>query len=347
MPNEKQDIRSLSKEARKEIKRAVFKLFEKGWRVVEIARELEYSKDTVYRWEKIWRREGMKGLEEKPRGGARIHPPMLTPELEKEIQQTIIDKSPDQLKMKFSLWNSRAIRDYIKAEHKVTLADRTVRQYMQQWGFTSQRPRKQALQQDSKEVSEWLEEKYPTIKQEAKRDKAEIYWADETGVSNREHNVKGYAPKGKTPVLRTSGGKRIRLNMISALNNQGKLRFMIYRENMSPKLFITFMQRLWKDAGRKIYLIVDNLKTHHSKLVQSWLESNKEKIRLYYLPKYSPELNPDEYLNNDLKKGLSTREPSLNEEHMENKIRSHMMRTQRNPEKVKRFFRHERISYAA
>ncbi|WP_277058424.1 IS630 family transposase [Trichlorobacter lovleyi] len=172
-----------------------------------------------------------------------------------------------------------------------------------------------------------------------------MYWGDETGIQTGANVEKGYSPKGKTPVLRQTAQKH-RINMISAISNQGRVRFMFYRDNMNSKRLITFMNRLTKDVGRKVYLILDNLRVHHSELVKKWLEKHKDKIEVFYLPSYSPELNPDEYLNNSLKGRVHSGVRAKNKEQLESKARKHMRHLQNRPAKVKKFFEHRCVSYA-
>jgi len=161
-------------------------------------------------------------------------------------------------------------------------------------------------------VQQWLETSYPEIAARAKVEKAEIHWGDETGVQSDAYNAKGFAPKGKTPVVRLNA-KKSRINMISSITNHGKVRFMLYRETMKSQLLIKFMSRLVKDAGRKVFLILDNLRVHQGKEVKEWLELNKKMIEVFYLPSYSPELNPDEYLNGDLKQRVRSGIPGRSE----------------------------------
>ena len=153
------------------------------------------------------------------------------------------------------------------------------------WGFTPQKPKKKAYEQNPKAVERWMEEEYPTIKKKAKSENAEIDWGDETGIKNSSHYGSSYAPRGKTPVRRTMG-KRLSLNMISSITNQGKVKFMIYSGTMNSDSFLKFLRQLIKNRERKIYLILDNLKVHHSKIVKKWVEKNKRTIELFFLPSY-------------------------------------------------------------
>ncbi len=194
-------------------------------------------------------------------------------------------------------------------------------------------------------MQHWLDSTYPEIQKQARKEKAEIYWGDETGVRNDCQHNRGYSPKGKTPIV-TINAKRFSINMISAINNRGTVRFMMYEQNMNARVLLRFMMRLIKDAGRKVFLILDNLRVHHAKLVKAWVERHKSEIELFYLPAYSPDLNPDEYLNNDLKDGIRTASPARSKSDLKGKVLSHMRMLQQKPNRVANYFRHPLIKYA-
>ena len=157
---------------------------------------------------------------------------------------------------------------------------------------------------------------------------------------------RSWAPKGRTPTVEVSG-KRFRFNMISAINNRGKLKFMIFRERFTTEVFIEFLRRLVRSSDkRKIYLIVDNHRVHHAKKVKEWVEKRRDRIELYYLPRYSPELNPDEYLNQDVKTNAVGRRRKRNLEEMESNVRSYLLSTQGQPEIVRSYFRAPKVRYA-
>jgi len=203
-----------------------------------------------------------------------------------------------------------------------------------------------AYEQNSEVVKQWLERDYPVIFSQAKEGKAEIYWGDETGIQTGANRVRGFAPKGEKPVVRLVARKS-HVSMISAINNGGKVRFMMYRDAMHSELLIKFMTRLTNDAGRKVFLILDNLRVHHSKKVTTWLEEHKEQIEVFYLPAYSPELNPDEYLNGNLKSKVHSGTPIRNREELEKKTRSFMRTLVKRPAHVRSYFRHQKVAYAA
>ena len=206
----------------------------------------------------------------------------------------------------------------IKQRYRLDLPLRTITDYLKRWGFTPQRPTKRAYEQNPDAVTQWHETTYPQIQAKARKEKAEIHWGDETGIQNDAYCARGFAPKGKTPVVRINA-TRSRINMISSITNQGKVRFMLYRETMTSQVLIKFLSRLIKDSDHKILLILDNLRVHHSKRVQAWLEERKDQIELFFLPSYSPELNPDEYLNGDLKKRIRSGVPARSEKELKTK----------------------------
>ncbi|MCO5247583.1 MAG: IS630 family transposase [Chitinophagales bacterium] len=251
-------------------------------------------------WWSDFQQNGLKGLISKKKGVKSEDKKLLSKEQELAIQKMIVDKMLEQLKLEFALWTRKAVKELVEREFGVILAITTMGDYLRKWGFTSQKPKKKAYEQCPKKVQQWLDKEYPKIKELAKKENAEIYWGAETGVRNQCNHGRSYAPKGKTPVKK-SMSKKFSVNMVSAITNQGKVQFMIYSDTMNADRFIEFMQQLIKSSSRKVYLILDNLRVHHSKIVKEWIDENKDTIELFYLPSYSPERNPDEYLNCDLK----------------------------------------------
>ena len=218
----------------------------------------------------------------------------------------LVDHDPAQFKLKGCMWTRDSVRELIKVKYGITMPNRTVGEYLRRWGFTVQRPAKRESNQKLERVETWLTEEYPTIHRKAKAESTEIFWGDETAVQNVANYVRGYASKGKMPVVKVQA-KKMHINMISAISNRGELRFLLYSEAINSECLIGFMEALIKTAnGRKVYFILDNLRVHHSKQVSQWVEMHKEEIALFYLPPYSHEYNPDEYLNNDLKQSIGT-----------------------------------------
>ena len=312
----------------------------------EIAVALDVSGRHVRNIKKLYADEGIAGIRPRTRGRKDGEKRTLTPKQEREIQDIIIDKTPEQMKLPCCMWTRSGIRELIKRKYGIDIKLSTLGYYLQRWGFSVQRPAKRARKQDEKKVEAWLNEEFPGITARAKAEDAEIFFGDETGIQNTANYAKGYAPIGKTPVVEVES-KRMKINMLSAISNRGKLRFVLYRDNMNADKLIDFMRRLVRDIEKKVFLILDNLRVHHSKKVAVWLKKHKTEIEVFFLPPYAPEYNPDELLNSDLKIGVGSKPMPKNEKELEHSVRSHLKVLQLKPQKVCAFFAGKNTRYAA
>lgn len=340
------DARTHSPETQYEIRKQVIRLRKQGIPNKVLAEGVGIS---VGRASKIWRsyvKEGSKAIKPGIRGRRTGEKRTLTIEQEAQVRRSLIDKTPDQLKLPFALWTRDAVKLLIKQRFSLEMPIRTVGEYLKRWGFTPQKPVKRAYEQSSEAVKKWLKTDYPLIASRAKEEKAEIHWGDETGIQTGANRVRGFAPKGEKPIVNVVV-KKSHVSMISAITNQGKVRFMMYRDAMNSELLIKFMTRLIKDAGRKVFLILDNLRVHHGKNVKQWLGEHKDQIEVFYLPSYSPELNPDEYLNSNLKTKVHSGIPIRNWKDLEMKTRSFMRTLMKRPAHVRSYFKHPKVDYAA
>ncbi len=342
----KDDARTLTTAAQEQLRKQAIRLRKRGETYKEISEIVGVHKNTVWKWWKKYQTEGANALKVQQRGRREGAQRRLDRSQEVMIQAMISDHTPDQLKLTFALWTRQAVQEIIQSECGLRMPIRTVGEYLLRWGFTPQKPVKQAYEQRPAAVQKWLKEDYGAIMQKAKQEKAEVHWGDETGVRSDSQHGRSYAPKGKTPVIRLSA-KHTSVNMISTVTNQGKVRFMMYTEKMRAPVLMKFMKQLIKGADRKIFLILDNLRVHHAKVVKEWLDEHPNEIEIFYLPAYSPELNPDEYLNCDLKAGVHSRPPSRNQEDLIKKVKSHMVKLQKLPARVSSYFQHPKIAYAA
>lgn len=342
----KEDFRTIAETSRFTIRKRAIELINSGKKKNEVAKIFGVKNGTISEWVKNYKEFGLKGLKSKPKGVKSEDKKLLSLAQEKAIQLMILDKMPDQLKLDYALWTRKAVKELVEREFEVFLAINTMGDYLRKWGFTPQKPKKMAYEQCPKKVQKWLDDDYPAIQKRAKTENAEIHWGDETGVRNNCQHGRSYAPKGKTPIKK-SMSKRFSTNMISTVTNQGKVQFMIYSENMNSDKFIEFLKQLTKKNEQKIFLILDNLRVHHSFIVKDWIKENINKIELFFLPAYSPEKNPDEYLNCDLKQGLSAKPAPKNQEKLKENLENHMNMLTQNPERVQKYFNHKDIKYAA
>ena len=343
---EKIDTRKQNQATQYELRKQFIRLRKRGFPNREAASIVGFSETHA---STIWQRYVRGGAEAiKPGKRGRRHGAqrVLNGEQEAAVCSMLVDTAPNQLKLPFMLWTRDAVCLAIKKEFGLDLPLRTVTDYLKRWGCTPQKPAKRAYEQDPEKLKQWLEQGYPEIAVRAKQEKAEIHWGDETGVNNEAYSVRGFAPKGKTPIVRLPV-KRSSINMISSITNQGKVRFMLYRETMTAPVLIRFMSRLIKDVEKKVFLILDNHKVHHSKKVRKWLDTRQQRIEVFFLPPYAPEHNPDEYLNGNLKQRIRSGLPSKSQEDLETTTRSFMKTLQRRPDHVKNYFCHPMVRYAA
>jgi transposase len=297
-------------------------------------------------WVKRHRERGEEGVLDGRRVSPRRGKGRLTAEEADKVRSWIADGTPDQLDLPFALWTSRAVRELIERRFGKRLGLSTVPLYLRRWGLTPQKPLVRAKERSPAAVAAWLERDYPAIARRARAAKAVIYWGDETGLSNQDQVGRSWAPKGRTPVVARTA-KRVTRSMIAAVSNRGLMRFMLYEGALNADRFIAFLRRLVRDAGRKVILIVDNLKVHKAGKVRAWVASHAHEIELFYLPAYAPDHNPSEYLNNDLKQQLRQQPQSGSERELVERTRSVLRVIQRSPERVRAYFRPEPVRYAA
>lgn len=340
-------MRKLSFEAREERRRHVVGLRRRGWTYEAIAEATGLSRTGVFDICQRYAREGARGLKDK-RGGRKVGDQRaLSAEQEAEVRRLICDKTPDQLKMPFALWNRQAVRQLIIDRFSIRLTPQCVGKYLARWGFTPQKPIRRAYEQCPEAVQTWLDETYPEIARRAKAEGAEIHWGDETGLRSDDVRGRSYAPAGKTPEIRVTN-RREGLSVMSTVTNRGKVRWKVFEGAMNADILIDFMKRLVKDAkGKKVFLILDNLRVHHAKPVKAWLADHADEIEVFYLPSYSPELNPDEMLNADLKTAISTQAPARTKGALKKATISHLRRLHNSPNRVMRYFQHPKLRYAS
>jgi transposase len=341
---EKIDLRKLNNDELHAVRKQVVRLKKQGKKGCEIAEIVGIYEGRISQIWKAYQANGQAGIKPKKSGRKKDSGRRLTLAEEREIREVIINKVPEQLKLQGFLWTRGRICAWVKRVYGKSLVPQVMSRYLKRWGLTCQRPTKKAYGQDIARIEKFKEEEYPAIAARAKAEKADIYWGDETGINNTENFERGFAPKGTPPALPVET-KRERLNMISAITNQGSVRFMIYEETMTQQLLLDFLRRLVKDTPRKVFLILDNLRVHHGKLVTAWLNENKDKIELFFLPPYSPEINPDEYLNHALKLDVHTGDHPRTKKDIRHKVQSFMRRLQHKKEKVTALFRHKKLSY--
>jgi transposase len=345
---EKIDARKLTPRELSEKRKIAIKLREKGVPNKEVAEIVGISAQTVSTYYTRYKKEGKKIFKVKSAGRPKNVGKTLNDEQEKRIIRQLIDTTPEQLKFKFALWTREAVKQLIKHELDIDMPISTVGHYLKKWEFTSKKPIKRAYERKDEKTQKWLNEEYPKIKKQAKAEDAVIWWGDETACVSLPSNLKGYAKKGsKNKPILTHPAQKFKINMISAITNTGKTMFSLYDESINVDRFIEFLQKVIDSSDKKVYIIVDNLRVHHAKLVTAWIEEHKNQIAIFYLPPYSPEFNPDEYLNQDYKRNANKNNIPFTKTQLRKNTEKYMNEISNNQEKVANFFKHPSIAYAA
>jgi len=344
--NTKQDARKLDLIGKEDLRRrTVQAVVHQGVSKAEAARVFGVSRTSVHLWVDLYETYGEGGLTPKrpgrPKGGGQLKGWQAA-----TIVNIIKDHCPEQLKMPFALWTRAAVRDLIQMRYGIRYSLGMVGRLLRRWGFTPQKPVTLAYERNDRSIRRWLKHKYPALRKRAKGENAEIYWEDETGLRSDHVAGRSYSPRGRTPVIHSTG-KRFGCNIISAVNNLGKMRFRVFKGSFTQSVMIDFLDRLVRDAKRKVIVIADGHPAHKSKRVKQWLKEHASQCELVLLPGYAPELNPDELLNQDLKSNVFSHGRPHTRTDLIEQTRCYLRGTQKRPDIVRGYFQEAHVSYAA
>ena len=335
------DGRKLDHKTREAIRIRTVKRIEAGESPEVIAKTLGYHRSCIYEWIARYREGGIEALKTKPIPGAK---PKLNGKQLQWLFKTIVGQNPLQLRLPFALWTREIVRELIKREFGVKLSVVSVGRLLKKLGFTVQKPLHRAYQQNPQLVLNWQARELPRIRAMAKAENATIYYADESSIRSDYHSGTTWAPKGQTPVVHSTGSV-FKVNMISAISPRGSFRFMMYDGRMNADVFCEFLKRLIHGSEKTVYVIVDNHPVHRSYKVRGFVQSTKGKLKLFFLPPYSPELNPDELVWATMKKKIG-RQPLSSLSDLKERIISFVRSLNMLPDKVAAFFMHPSVKFA-
>ena len=309
------------------------------------AKALGLRRSTIYGWLAMYRAGGWDALKAKPVPG---RPKKITGTQLEWLYRTVTGSNPLQHRFEFALWTRQMIRILLWEQFRLKLSVWSIGRLLAQLGLTCQRPLFRASEQDGVRVRRWRENDYPLIRSLARQAQADILFLDESSVRSDYHSGTTWAKRGETPVVR-SAAKRDKVNMISAISPKGEMRFMVFEGKMDAPQFIEFLERLIDRAKRPVYLIVDGHPVHRSRAVQAWLKdanAEKDQIRLFFLPPYSPELNPDELVWNHVKNHGVGRAAYSSDKQLRRLVYRRLFSLQRRPAIIRSFFQHPETLYA-
>jgi len=336
----KRDARSLDHSTLEEMRRLAVKRVLSGEPQAEVARSLEVHPHSVWRWVETFRAKGQKALESQKSTG---RPPALKPAQFKRLQKIIIGKNPQQMNLGPALWTVPLVGELIERLFGIVLHPVTVGRVLGRLGLTPQKPIKRAFKRDDEKCEHWTKEEFPRIVKESKKRQSTLLFIDETGVHEDGPLGTTWAEKGKTPVVRVTGTRR-RTNVISAISPRGRLWFRCYGGTLTAPRFLEFLKGLLHDFRKPLDVIMDSHPSHVAKMVTTWLEDNKHRIRVHFLPGYAPDLNPDEHVWAQLK-GMFRRDPVHLDEDFIDAVRDSMDSIKKDRSLVQAFFKHPDVAY--
>jgi transposase len=307
----------------------------KGGRVEDVAAGLGYNRSTVFGWMKRYGEDGLSGLNTKAASG---RPPKLSGLQRTKLSRMIVGTDPRQLRFSFALWTREMVAELIDRDFGVVMSVSAVGRMLRRAGLSPQRPLWRAYQADAEAVEAWKTEKFPAIRAEAAKVGAVVLFHHEASIRSDFHSGTTWGVVGHTPVVKTTGA-RYRVNMISAVSAQGALKFMLTEGNVNSEVFIDFCKRLQHDYGDKpVFLVVDGQLSHKSKKTKEWVSSTNGQFRIFYLPAYSPQLNPDEWVWNNVKSARVGRAGVVSLEDLRHKVTAALQRLVDVPGIVRGFF---------
>lgn len=307
----------------------------------DVADTLGMARGTVYMWLAKFREGGKRALAAKPVPG---RPRKLSAAQMRQVYRWVVGHDPRQYSFEFALWSREIVRELICREFGVSLSVVSVGRLLKVLGLSAQRPIWRAWQQDPDAVERWKREEFPAIKAEAARVGATVYFADEAGVRSDYHAGTTWGARGQTPIVKSTGARHS-VNLVSAVTAQGALRFAAYEGKFTADTFIGFCKRLLHDSDGPVFLVVDGHPTHKAKKVKAFVDSTDGQLRIFLLPGYSPELNPDEWVWRSVKADRVGRAGVTDKADLKAKAVAALRRLQRLPQIVRGFFADPNLAY--
>lgn len=340
----KDDARKLDHKTLEQMRMRAVKRIQDGESPEIIARVLGVDRSTVYGWLARYRRGGWNGLKAKPLSG---RPPKVDGKKLRWVYGMVTKKNPLQLKFAFALWTREMVAKLIKDKFRIVLSAVSVGRLLAQLGISCQKPLHRAQERDEALVQQWLKKDYPEIKKMAQKQGADIYFGDAAHIRSDHHAGRTWGRRGETPIVEATGARH-GMSLLSAISSRGRMRFMIKQQGgVNAAVFIEFLKRLIAGASRVIFLIVDRGPAHIARKTRAFVERLNGSLRLFYLPPYSPDRNPDELVWKHLKADTVGRMAITDKVDFKTKVRASMRQLQNDPEKIRSFYQKPSLKYAA
>jgi transposase len=297
---------------------------------------------TIYRWLRSARRGGEKALAARKSPGPN---PKLTKRQKQQVFRWINGKDPRQYGFDFGLWSRRIVQTLIWERFGVELSVTAVGRLLAELEITPQKPLRRAYERDPKAIAKWMKEDYPRLRARARRRGAKIFFLDEAGIRSDSVLGRTWAPKGQTPEVETSG-RRQSVNAISAINARGEFWFKVYTQRLNKERFLHFLKAFMRGRRIPVFLVIDGHPAHRARIIAEYVQSLKGRLEIHFLPGYAPELNPDEFVWNHLKKQGVSKRPLRQGESLRARVTRDLAKIQQSRTLVRSFFFAPSVAYA-
>jgi transposase len=307
----------------------------------EITKVLKVSRSSIFEWQKVYRAHGAEGLRTKKTRGPKSK---LDDGQMSRLYRLIAGSDPRQFSFGLALWTRGMVQELIFRQFGVRLSVVSVGNVLRKLGMSPQRPLYRAHEQDPEKVAEWKKKIFPQIQARAKKAGAAIFFADEASVRTNYHAGTTWAPVGKTPVVAGSGRTRS-VSLVSAVSPRGGLHFQVHETGIRAEEYLEFCKMLVADVGRPVFLIMDNSQVHRAKILKEHAAQSNGMLTLFFLPPYSPDLNPDEWVWKNVKHDNLGRASVKSESELAEFAHAALARLKALPEKIRSFFGDPALRY--
>jgi transposase len=335
------DGRSLAHETLETIRRMAVRRVNDGEAPADVIKSYGFCRTTIYRWLRKARRGGEEALESRKATG---RPPLLSDRRKAAVARWITGKDPRQYGFDFGLWTRRIVAELIAERFGVQMSVTAVGRLLAELGITPQKPLRRAYERDPEAVERWMRDEYPRIRRRAKRQGADIFFLDEVGVRSDSALGRTWAPKGRTPVVATSG-QRQSVNAISALTPRGAFWYEVYGGRLNAGRFIELLQNFLRRRRRPVMLVLDRHPAHVAKAVAAYVQSQRGRLELHFLPGYAPDLNPDEFVWKHLKTHGLAKRPLTRNQSLRARVETDLQAIKNNVRLIRSFFHAPTVAY--
>jgi transposase len=335
------DGRTLSHETSETIRRQAVQRVNEGEAPSAVIKGYGLCRTTIYKWLRAARRGGAAAL------AARKHPgrrPALTPRQKLQVRGWINGKDPRQYGFDFGLWTRQIVAALIAQKFGVRLGVTAVGRLLAELDITPQKPLRRAYERDPVAIERWTTIVFPRLRARAARVGAKIFFLDEAGVRSDQVLGRTWGLRGQTPEVPTSG-RRQSVSAISAVNARGAFWYEIYTERLNAPRFVALLRHFMRGRQGPVFLILDRHPAHIAKMVAHYVQQLAGRLELHFLPGYAPELNPDEFVWNHLKRQGVSKTPLRRDESLHSRVQSDLAAIQSRPALVRSFFHAPSVAY--